>query len=113
MYPITIGDSLDVLVSVVFVQIAGLLSSLVVLLVVVAIGFVFEPLPQVGRADHAELSASCLAAWYLNHFFAFCLVFFCFFTDCAGVHNHGEPGGDVQTVQRHPCSVEDQQDRTG
>ncbi|TMS02821.1 Prestin [Larimichthys crocea] len=31
-------------------QIAGLLASLVVLLVVVAIGFVFEPLPQVGEA---------------------------------------------------------------
>lgn len=32
------------------VQIAGLVASLVVLLVVVAIGFVFEPLPQVGEA---------------------------------------------------------------
>lgn len=32
-------------------QIAGLLSSFVVLLVVVAIGFVFQPLPQVGNAD--------------------------------------------------------------
>lgn len=31
------------------VQIAGLLASLVVLLVVVAIGFVFQPLPQVGE----------------------------------------------------------------
>ncbi|KAG8005759.1 Prestin [Nibea albiflora] len=31
-------------------QIAGLLASLVVLLVVVAIGFVFQPLPQVGEA---------------------------------------------------------------
>lgn len=31
-------------------QIAGLLSSLVVLLVVVAIGFMFEPLPQVSRS---------------------------------------------------------------
>ena len=31
-------------------QIAGLLASLVVLLVVVAIGFVFEPLPQVGMS---------------------------------------------------------------
>jgi hypothetical protein len=29
-------------------QIAGLLASMVVLLVVVAIGFVFQPLPQVG-----------------------------------------------------------------
>lgn len=34
-------------------QIAGLLSSIVVLLVIVAIGFVFQPLPQVGRADGA------------------------------------------------------------
>lgn len=33
-------------------QIAGLLSSMVVLLVVVAIGFVFQPLPQVGITDH-------------------------------------------------------------
>ena len=31
-------------------QIAGLLASLVVLLVVVAIGFVFQPLPQVGMS---------------------------------------------------------------
>lgn len=38
-------------------QIAGLLGSLMVLLVVVAIGFVFQPLPQVGDAvaDDAEL----------------------------------------------------------
>lgn len=36
------------------VQIAGLLSSLVVLVVVVAIGFIFQPLPQVGGADDAE-----------------------------------------------------------
>lgn len=36
-------------------QIAGLLSSLVVLVVVVAIGYVFQPLPQVGTAP--ELSA--------------------------------------------------------
>lgn len=37
------------------VQIAGLLSSLVVLLVVVAIGFVFEPLPQVGSASQSRV----------------------------------------------------------
>jgi len=30
-----------------FVQIAGALSSIMVLLVIVAIGYLFEPLPQV------------------------------------------------------------------
>ncbi|KAG2460331.1 S26A5 protein, partial [Polypterus senegalus] len=38
-------------------QIAGLLSSLVVLLVIVAIGYLFEPLPQTG-VDPAELQAA-------------------------------------------------------
>lgn len=31
------------------VQIAGLVASLVVLMVVVAVGFLFQPLPQVSR----------------------------------------------------------------
>lgn len=36
------------------VQIAGLLASLVVLLVIVAIGFVFQPLPQVCQSSEAH-----------------------------------------------------------
>lgn len=43
----------DKVVAMFVVQIAGLLSSIVVLLVVVAIGFVFQPLPQVGSVDEA------------------------------------------------------------
>lgn len=31
-------------------------------------------------------------------------------TDGTGCHHHGEPAGDVQTVQRRLCSVEDEQD---
>lgn len=33
--------------------------------------------------------------------------------ECPWFHHHGEPVGDVQTVQRHSKSVEEQQDRTG
>lgn len=57
------------------IQIAGLLASLMVLLVVLAIGFVFQPLPQVGdaAADATQLPASCLAAqrhkWSYRHFY--------------------------------------------
>lgn len=40
------------------IQIAGLLASLVVLLVVVAIGFVFQPLPQVGGAKELMMQSS-------------------------------------------------------
>lgn len=43
----------DRVVAMFIFQIAGLLSSVVVLLVIVAIGFVFQPLPQVGSADDA------------------------------------------------------------
>lgn len=35
------------------------------------------------------------------------------FSDCAGCHHHGQPNRDVQAVQRHSQSVEDQQDWTG
>lgn len=51
------------------VQIAGLLSSIVVLLVVVAIGFVFQPLPQVGSVAEAlrELVTGVeTGCWYNN-----------------------------------------------
>lgn len=46
-------------------QIAGLLSSIVVLLVVVAIGFVFESLPQVSDADNTiqKLGPPELGGW--------------------------------------------------
>lgn len=43
---VTLGEYFDTVVGI--FQIAGLLASIVVLLVVVAIGFVFQPLPQVG-----------------------------------------------------------------
>lgn len=66
-------------------QIAGLLSSLVVLLVVVAIGFVFEPLPQVGRPLAAELWASSHEG-FVPKFKIFCFfVFVCFQTALASI----------------------------
>lgn len=97
-------------------QIAGLLSSIVVLLVVVAIGFVFQPLPQVGN-DHdtiQKLGVLELGGVVISqHVFSLSFVFFLLVTDCTGSHHHSQPGGNVQTVQRHLCSLEDQQDWAG
>lgn len=129
------------------VQIAGLVASLVVLLVVVAIGFVFQPLPQVGEGAALAPHGFQLPVWQLcvtggaadififisvcctnsgltaahtrqshlhviNAILSCTASFSCLLlfrsTDGPGCHRHGEPNGDVQTVQRHPYSVEDQ-----
>lgn len=101
-----------------FIQIAGLLSSLVVLVVVVAIGYVFQPLPQVGKV--VELSGylfdtlKSLLKLYLLFLLLICLVFLWFcFPDCTCSHHHGQPDWDVQTISRSSHVVEDQQDWTG
>lgn len=97
-------------------QIAGLLSSIVVLLVVVAIGFVFQPLPQVRIADDTIQKLGVRGGVVLvisQHVLSVSFVIFLLVTDCTGGHHHSQPGGNVQTVQRHLCSVEEQQDRAG
>lgn len=109
-----------------------------VLLVVVAIGFVFRPLPQVGKAaaDEARLpvwvaaggaalpvkqtaadgsidteskSQTLVSKLFSNVSLRSLFSGLFGLPDCPGCYHHGEPVGHVQTVCRHSCAVEDQQ----
>lgn len=83
-------------------QIAGLISAMMAMIVTVALGFLLEPLPKV----RLILTMSILKVFFLYSPLIFDLTAVC--PGCLGDH---QLEGHADAIQRNPVSVEKRQNR--
>lgn len=80
-------------------QIAGLISAIMAMIVTVSLGFLLEPLPRVRspyRKVFTEIKMKLKGLFFL-------------ISVCPGSLGHCEPEGDADAVQRDPVPVEEGQ----